>query len=222
MVYNRGTVGTFAKWAEEVGDSSWNWDGVYPYYRKSPHFTPADSHLRAPNASVGLVDDAASFANPGGPLQVGYPNFAQPWSSFFPEGFEEVGIPFLEQGISSGHLDGYASVTLTVDPIEQTRSSSETSFLREALAGTNIVVYTHALAKQIIFDQERRAISVFVDVAGMQFQINATREIILSAGVFQSPQLLMVSGVGPRETLEQHNIQVIADRPGVGQNMWVS
>lgn len=222
MVYNRGTVGTFAKWANLVGDSSWNWDGVYPYYRKSPHFKPANSNLRAPNASVGLVDDTASFANPGGPLQVGYPNFAQPWSSFFPKGFEEVGIPFLEQGISSGHLDGYASVTLTIDSTEQTRSSSETSFLREALAGTDIVVYTHALAKQIIFDQNKRATSVLVDVAGMQFQINATREIILSAGVFQSPQLLMVSGVGPRETLGQHHIPIVADRPGVGQNMWVS
>ncbi|KAG9567676.1 alcohol oxidase, partial [Aureobasidium melanogenum] len=220
MVYNRGTVGTFAKWAEQVGDSNWNWDGVYPYYRKSPQFTPANSRLRAANASVGLVDDTASFSKDGGPLQVSYPNFAQPWSSFFPQGFEEVGIPFLEQSISSGHLDGYASITLTIDPTEQTRSSSETSFLREALAGTNIVVYTHALAKKIMFDQTKRATSVLVDVAGMQFQINATREIILSAGVFQSPQLLMVSGVGPQETLDQQHIPVVADRPGVGQNMW--
>ncbi|KAG9853152.1 alcohol oxidase, partial [Aureobasidium melanogenum] len=220
MVYNRGTVGTFAKWASLVGDSSWNWDGVYPYYRKSPHFTPSNSHLRAANASVGLVDDTAAFASNGGPLQVSYPNFAQAWSSFFPQGFEEVGIPFLEQGISSGHLDGYASVTLTIDPTEQTRSSSETSFLREALAGTDIVVYTHALAKRILFDQDKRATNVLVDVAGMKFQINVTREIILSAGVFQSPQLLMVSGIGPRATLEEHGIPVVADRPGVGQNMW--
>ncbi|KEQ66145.1 alcohol oxidase [Aureobasidium melanogenum CBS 110374] len=220
MVYNRGTVGTFEKWANDVGDGTWNWDGVYPYYLKSPHFMPANSILRAANASVGLADDTVSFSKNGGPLQVSYPNFAQSWSSFFPEGYEEVGIPFLEQGISSGHLDGYASVSLTINPTEQTRSSSETSFLHEALAGTNIVVYTHALVKRILFDANKRATSVLVDVAGMQFQINATREIILSAGVFQSPQLLMVSGVGPRQTLDQYHIPIVADRQGVGQNMW--
>ena len=134
-------------------DSTWDWDGVYPYYRRSSHFTPANSGLRAANASIGRVDDAASFASNGGPLQVSYPNFAQPWSSSFPQGFEEVGILFLPQGISSGNLDGYASITLTIDPTQQTRSSSETSFLRTALAGTDIVVYTHALAKRILSDQ---------------------------------------------------------------------
>lgn len=218
LVYNRG----FAKWASLVGDSTWNWNGVYSYYRKSPHFTPANTHLRAPNTSAGLVDDAVSFAKSSGPLQVSYPNFAQPWSSFFAQGFEELGIPFLRQGINSGNLNGYASITLTQDPTYETRSSSETSFLRTALASTNIVVYTHALAKGIVFDADKRATGISIDVAGMRFQINATREIISSAGAFQSPQLLMVSGVGPRETLEQYHIPVIADRPGVGQNMWVS
>ncbi|KAK6003402.1 hypothetical protein QM012_009173 [Aureobasidium pullulans] len=220
LVYNRGTRGTFAKWASLVGDSDWTWEGVYPYYRKSPHFTPANTDLRAPNASAGLVDDVASFSEDGGPLQVSYPNYAQPWSAVFPQGFEELGIPFLRQGISSGSLDGYASITLTQDPVYETRSSSETSFLRNALAVTNIVVYTHALAKRIVFDADKRATSVMVDVAGMRFQVNATREIISSAGASQSPQLLMISGVGPRALLEEHHISVVADRPGVGQNMW--
>lgn len=57
---------------------------------------------------------------------------------------------------------------------------------------------------------------------GMSFQLNATTEIILSAGAFQSPQLLMVSEIGPSSTLEQHGIPIIADRPGVGQNLWAS
>ncbi|KAH0344604.1 alcohol oxidase, partial [Aureobasidium melanogenum] len=220
MVYNRGTVGTFAKWASLVGDSTWNWDGVYPYYRKSPHFTPANTILRAANASVGLVDDATSFASDGGPLQVSYPNFAQPWSSFFPNGFEELGVPFLSQGVNAGVLHGYASITMTEDPKHETRSSSETSFLQTALVETNIAVYTHALAKRILFDAEKRSTGVLVDVAGMQFELTANREVILSAGAFQSPQLLMVSGIGPRAVLEQYRIPIVAERPGVGQNMW--
>jgi choline dehydrogenase len=222
MVYNRGTVDAFAKWASDVGDTAWDWDGVYPYYRKSPHYTPANAHLRAANASVGTVNESPSFARNGGPLQVSYPNFAQPWASFYPSAFEEIGIPFLRQGVNSGVLDGYAAITLTQDPTDESRSSSEAPFLREALASTNLVVYTHTMAKRILFDSKKKATGVAVEVGGVQFQINATREVVLSAGAFQSPQMLMVSGIGQREILDRYNIPVIADRPGVGQNMWVS
>lgn len=222
MVYQRGTVGTFDKWAEEVGDESWTWENVYPYYQRSTHFTPANTALRAANASLGLVDETASFLPNGGPLQVSLPNYAQPWSSFLPEGFEELGIHALEKGTNAGALIGYAYVTMTEDPSDQTRSSSESSFLRTALRSPSLTVYTHALAKQVVFDEGKTARAVSVDVAGMQFQLNATKEVILSAGAFQSPQLLMVSGVGPSSTLEKYGIPVVADRPGVGQNMWVS
>jgi choline dehydrogenase-like flavoprotein len=83
-------------------------------------------------------------------------------------------------------------------------------------------VYTRALAKKIQFDANKRATGVQVEVSDMKFHLNATREIILCAGALQSPQLLMVSGVGPSTTVNQHQIPVVADRPGVGQNMWVS
>ncbi|KAI4718601.1 putative choline dehydrogenase [Aureobasidium sp. EXF-10727] len=221
MVYNRGTIGAFAKWADQVGDARWEWDNVYPYYLKSAHYTPANTFLRAANSSLGTVDETTSFKKQGGPLQVSLPNYAQPWSSFLPGGLEELGVRFLNQGINAGVLDGYASITLTIDPADETRSSSETSFLRTALADTDLVVYTHALAKRILFDADKRATGVLVDVAGMHFQVNATREIILSAGAFQSPQLLMVSGVGPRAVLKEYRIPIVAERPGVGQNMWL-
>ena len=222
MVYNRGTVDAFAKWASDVGDTAWDWDSVYPYYRKSPHYTTANTRLRAPNASVGTVNEGLSFAGSGGPLQVSYPNFAQPWASFYPSAFEEIGVSFLSQGVNAGVLDGYATITLTQDPADESRSSSEASFLRKTLASTNLVIYTHAMAKRVLFDVDKRATGVSVEVGGVQFQINATREVVLSAGAFQSPQMLMVSGIGQREILDRYEIPVIADRPGVGQNMWVS
>ncbi|KAI4847378.1 putative choline dehydrogenase [Aureobasidium sp. EXF-8845] len=222
MVYNRGTVDAFARWASDVGDTAWDWDGVYPYYRKSPHYTPANTHLRAANASVGTVNESPSFARSGGPLQVSYPNFAQPWASFYPSAFEEIGVPFLSQGVNAGVLDGYSTITLTQDPTDESRSSSEASFLREALASTNLVIYTHTMAKRILFDSNKTATGVAVEVGGVQFQINATREVVLSAGAIQSPQMLMVSGVGQREILDRYDIPVVADRPGVGQNMWCS
>lgn len=74
-------------------------------------------------------------------------------------------------------------------------------------------------AMQILFDDNKHATGVKVQSAGRDYTLSAKNEVILSSGVFHSPQLLMVSGIGPRETLEKHNIPMIVDRPGVGQNM---
>lgn len=84
------------------------------------------------------------------------------------------------------------------------------------------MVYAHTVATRILFDVNKTATGVSVEVSGVHFQINATREVILSAGAFQSPQMLIISGVGQRELLKRFEIPVVADCPGVGQNMWVS
>lgn len=72
---------------------------------------------------------------------------------------------------------------------------------------------------QVLFDGNKTATGVKAESAGRTWTLTARKEVIVSAGVMHSPQLLMVSGVGPRKTLEQHNISMVADRPGVGQNM---
>lgn len=111
-------------------------------------------------------------------------------------------------------------MTMSEDPTYQTRSSSETSYLKLALERTSLTVYTHALVNRIMFDDTKTARGVLVDVAGMKFMLNATKEVIVSAGAFQSPQLLMVSGIGPASTLKDLDIPVISNLSGVGQNMW--
>lgn len=74
-------------------------------------------------------------------------------------------------------------------------------------------------ALRILFDDKRRATGVRVQSANRNYTLNARNEVILSAGAFHSPQLLMVSGIGPQNVLQQHDIPVLANRPGVGQNM---
>lgn len=103
-----------------------------------------------------------------------------------------------------------------------TRESSETAFLQPALGSPNLYVFQSTLGKKIISDTNKRATGVQVDTEGKVYTLSANKEVVLSVGAFQSPQLLMVSGVGPQATLTKHNIPVVADRPGVGQNMWVS
>ncbi|PHH86271.1 hypothetical protein CDD83_10482 [Cordyceps sp. RAO-2017] len=107
----------------------------------------------------------------------------------------------------------------TINAANMHRDSSETSFLRKALDYPNYSVYPSTQAKKILFGPDKQATGVLVDTRGARYTLRATKEVIVSAGVFGSPQLLMVSGVGPAETLRRHGIPIVAHRPGVGQNM---
>lgn len=122
----------------------------------------------------------------------------------------------------SGNLYGYQYASQTIDGTTQTRSSSETSYLRTAISNnTQLQVYKSTLAKQILFGRNKTATGVLVDTSGVKYSLMARKEVIVSAGVHRSPQLLMVSGIGPCKTLQGLGIPVLVDSPGVGQNMWV-
>jgi len=150
-----------------------------------------------------------------------YPNFVSALGSYYPAAFSELGVSQVQNGINAGSLLGWTYPTFTIDPAHETRSSSETSFLQYAFHhGLPLTIYTQAMASKIIFDNTTTARQVLVNSGGLNFALSARKEIIVSGGVAQSPQLLMVSGIGPKETLNRYNISVIADRPGVGQNMW--
>ena len=138
-----------------------------------------------------------------------------PFSSYMEGGLNAIGIPDT-QDFNSGNLLGAQYCSSTINPNNQKRDSSQTSFLNATQNRPNLKVYSITLDKKIHFNAEKRATGVRISTGAT---ISARREVILSAGAFQSPQLLMVSGVGPRATLQQFGITVIADRPGVGQGM---
>lgn len=218
MAYHRGTKGTYKKWAEQVGDDSYTFDNFGPYFEKSLHFTPARDS-RAQNASANY--DLKTLGNGKGPLSITFSNYANAMSSWVEKGLAEIGIKPQKEGFTTGKLEGSAYVLENIDPDTQIRESSETAFLRPALRNTGLMVYQSTLAKRILFDAKKRATGVVLKSEGRsKYVLSARKEIIISTGAFQSPQLLMVSGVGPKSTLNRHNIPVVADRPGVGQNMW--
>lgn len=206
------------RWADQVGDESYTWTNVLPFYKKSVHFTPPNNKTIPANASIGY--DASAFSTKGGPLQVSYANYIYAFGSWAQKAFLELGLVVNPLGFQSGRLIGHQYSAQTYDPRDETRSTSQTAFLTLAQQQTALVVYTHSFVTRILFSSTKQAIGVEVEADGVPFYLNATREVIVLAGVFQSPQLLMVSGIGPAATLNQHNIPVLADRPGVGQNMW--
>jgi choline dehydrogenase-like flavoprotein len=128
--------------------------------------------------------------------------------------------------MQDGDLLGWSWISNTIDPVLQTRSTSESSMLRETLAlNDNLVVFGSTLAKKILFNENKEATGVQIEGTGVgsgsiTYTINATKEFILSAGAFRSPQMLIVSSIGPAATLQSNGIEVLADRPGAGQNMW--
>ncbi|KAL2808462.1 hypothetical protein BJX63DRAFT_409167 [Aspergillus granulosus] len=217
MVYQRGTKGTYDEWAEMIGDDSWTWDSVLPFFKQSVTVTPADMSVRAPNTTV--YYDPDGYSPDGAPLQVTWPNYGSPFSTYVEIGLEAVGVA-RDTDFNTGYLDGSSWAPITVDPKDQTRSSSETSFLREAYRNTDLVVYPHTMALKIEFEGTTATGVQARSSAGVPFTLTARKEVILSAGTFQSPQMLMVSGIGPEEQLEAHGIEVIKDLPGVGQNLW--
>lgn len=206
-------------WADQVGDQAYTWSNFLPYFEKSLNFTPPDASKRAVNATPDY--DATTLGQGNGPLSVTFPNYAQAYSSWVQKGLQEIGVQ-PRKGFTSGQLLGSAYSVATIESTLQTRESSESAFLQPALTNQNLTVYTQTLATKIIFDLNKVATGVQVDTAGKVYTLSASKEVIVSAGTFQSPQLLMVSGVGPQSTLSQFNIPIVADRPGVGQNMWVS
>ncbi|KAL1794106.1 hypothetical protein ACET3X_007527 [Alternaria dauci] len=222
MAYHRGTVGSYQRWADLVGDQSYTYDKVLPYFKKSATLTaPNLAKRNAPNATV-QYDDSVFDNALHGPLQVSWANWVDPAQSWLVTALQAIGQKLSVDGLSSGSLNGGAWVPTTIDPKDATRSTSKSSYLDEAerKGMGRLTVYLHSQASRVIFNKNKKAIGVAVLSDSNQYVVSAKREVILSAGVFHSPQLLMLSGVGPAATLSEHSIPVVADIPGVGQNLW--
>ena len=217
----RSSVSAYQKWADRVGDQSYAWSEFLPFFQKSTNFSPPFTGLRAANATVSY--DSSTFPDQG-PIQISYPNWANPISSWAALGFQSVGIKSTS-GFNLGSLLGYSYIGMAEDSSTQTRSSASTAYLRSALLQTtNLIVYKSSLVQRVNFDREKTARSVLVQTgditSSVLYNITARKEIIVSAGAFRSPQLLMLSGIGPRSLLAALKIPIISERPGVGQNMW--
>ncbi|KAF2853632.1 GMC oxidoreductase [Plenodomus tracheiphilus IPT5] len=222
MAYHRGTVGSYRRWADMVGDQSYTFDRVLPYFKRSATVTPPNLVKRnAPNATV-LYDSKAFDNSLHGPLQVSWANWVDPTQSWLVQALQAIGQKLSPSGLSSGVVSGGAWVPTTIDPKDATRSTSKSSYLAFALQNKNarIAVYLRSQASKVIFDNAKKAIGVAVSGGGQNFVVSARKEIILSAGVYHSPQVLMLSGIGPASTLRSHSINVLSDLAGVGQNLW--
>lgn len=227
MLYQRPTVGAQNTWVTLTGDPQWSWDNTYADYKKSVQFTPPKEALRqeSPQAQY----DPSAYSAAGGPLQVSYPNFPQGFSKYAELSMNENGINTIRD-FNVGKLLGTQYAAATINPKGGYRSSSRASFLEAARTRPNLDVFQGALAKKILFDTtgstpRATGVTFTKTVLGLlptTYTVTAKREVIISAGAFQTPQLLKVSGIGPQAELKSFGIPVLVNNPNVGENMQVS
>jgi choline dehydrogenase len=195
LAYHRATKSAYKRWADIVGHASYTWDKLLPYFIKSTHLTSPNWQKR--NSANATFDyDSSVFCSNGsscGPLQVSYANWVDPTGTWIASALQSLGLALSTIGFNSGSLSGGAFTTGTIDPVTATRSSSESSYLAWAVEHTELKVHTRTQALKILFTSGN-ATGVSVATAGLPYTLTARKEVIVSAGTFHSPQLLMVSG----------------------------
>ena len=197
MVYIRGFASDYDRWSA-LGNAGWSYAEVLPYFRKSEHNEVYDGELHGR----------------GGPLNVTDPVSPSRATLDFLETARSLGIPVLDD-LNGPQPDGVGLYQTT--SLNGERVSTARAFLSHARSRPNLAVVTDAHALRIIVE-DRRAVGVEYLCAGVVETVRARREVIVSCGTNKSPQLLLLSGIGPGETLQRFGIGVAHDLPGVGAN----
>ncbi|MGH7023455.1 MAG: GMC family oxidoreductase [Caulobacteraceae bacterium] len=198
LLYIRGQHADYDGW-RQLGCEGWGWDDVRSYF------------LRAENQERG----ADAHHAVGGPLNVSDVTQTHEVSDAVIEACVEAGLP-RNNDVNGEEQEGVGYYQLTVKNGQ--RCSAAVAYLHPAMGRANLRVETRALASRILFEGQR-AVGVEFIQGGITRRARATREVILSGGAVNSPQMLQLSGVGPGEVLRQHGIEVVADRAGVGENL---
>ena len=198
LLYVRGQHEDYDRWRQR-GNAGWGYDDVLPYFKK------AENQQRGGDKYHGA----------GGPLPVSDLGHPDPLSAAFIDAAAETGLP-VNPDFNGATQEGAGFFQTTTRGGR--RASTAVAYLRPALSRRNLQVETSALAQRLLFEG-RRARAVEYRQGGVLRTARARKEILVSGGAYNSPQLLQLSGVGPAELLKQHGIDVVLDAPGVGNDL---
>lgn len=199
MINVRGSRHDYDLMAEQ-GLAGWGYRDVLPYFRK----------LETSWRGAGL------YHGDRGPVHTMQVDQPEAHYAELEAAARALGLPACEDH-NGATQDGISRVELTTNAGR--RASSARAYLHPAMkARRNLTVLTHAQALRVIIDQDR-AVGVEYTNRGTVYQVRAEREVVLSAGTYKSPHLLMLSGIGPADHLRAHGVAVAHDLPGVGENL---
>ena len=198
MAYVRGHARDYDRWAQ-TGLAGWSYAHVLPYFRK------AETRAQGPDA----------YRGGDGPLRVSTGAGLNPLHRAFIEAAVQAGYPVTED-MNGYQQEGVGRMDMTTG--RGRRWSAARAYLHPARARPNLRLAVRALTSRILFEG-RRAVGVAYRRRGREFEVRAEREVLLCGGAINSPQVLLLSGLGPADDLAALDIPVIADLPAVGQNL---
>jgi choline dehydrogenase len=201
MMWIRGFAADYDEWADAAGPA-WSWDALVPYFQRVERTSdPADATQGA-----------------HGPQSVEHQRDPRPHTAAFLAAAAEAGHPLTPPNLPAAQ--GFSQTM--VSQRRGGRASTADAYLRPAKKRRNLRVVTGAHARRVTFEgveREPRATGVYVDIDGITRRARARREVVLAGGAINTPQLLMLSGIGPAEHLAEHGIDVLVDAPDVGANL---
>ena len=198
MLFVRGNAADFDSWAQ-MGCRGWTWDECLPYFKQIERYAPGDADLRGKHGPL-LIEDYRTIL---------------PLTHRFVEAAQQVGFPFTPD-LSGDRQEGVGYSQMTRNG--RFRGSTARTFLARAKKRANLRIETGAFATKLLFDG-KRCVGVAYRQQGVDRTLSVTREVIVSGGTINSPQLLQISGLGPAEHLRAIGVDVVQDLPGVGANL---
>jgi choline dehydrogenase len=199
LVYVRGCAGDFEEW-EELGAAGWGYQDVLPYFKRGEDCVYGGDAYRG---------------DQGGLTTCNGNNMKNPLYRAFIKAGEQAGYGYTED-YNGYRQEGFGRMDMTVR--DGVRCSTAMAYLKPAMNRPNLDIQTHALTTRVIVDG-KTAVGVEYRQGGKTRRVRARKEVILSASSFNSPKLLMLSGIGPADHLKEHGIEVVHDLPGVGRNL---
>ena len=198
MVYVRGHACDYDTW-EEMGAKGWGYRHVLPYFKRLE-----SSH-----------GGQEGWRGTDGPLHVTRGSRKNPLFHAFVEAGREAGYP-VTQDYNGEQQEGFGPMEMTV--WQGRRWSAANAYLKTALKRPNLELRARCLVRRVLF-KDKRAVGVEFERGGKVEQVKARRAVIIAASSINSPKILMLSGIGPAGQLRDKGIEVLADRPGVGENL---
>ena len=202
QVYIRGHAWDYDEWAR-LGCDGWSYAEVLPYFRRSEHFEPK------------LTPVEAAFHGQGGPLNVAERRYTNPLSAAFVEAATQAGYR-RNTDFNGSEQEGVGFYYAYQK--DGARCSNARAYLEPAAGRSNLTVRSGAHVTRVLLEGTRATGVEYRSATGL-VQVRAGREVVLCGGAFNSPQLLMLSGIGPREELSRHGIKLHHALEGVGQNL---
>ncbi|KAF1831959.1 alcohol oxidase [Decorospora gaudefroyi] len=219
MAFDRAAAADYNAW-EQLGNSGWNFDSLLHYFKKSTTFTPPT----AKNVEEFGITYDASYYGTNGPVQASFPRFEYQDTKTIWAAFKASGVPTPKEH-ASGNAVGAYWIPTALQPNTQTRSDARNAYYDPVKGRSNLVLVTGKTVNEILF---KYGLLSGYTANGVQYKsrtdgsvkkVYAKREVIMAAGSIFTPQLLQLSGLGPRSVLQAAGVSVKKEMPAVGANM---